>query len=339
MSTKYPKDIAASLSTDKTFAIRAELFPTDVNKGDAPLKMYNEYSRFVFTILVKTENGMKNVNGNLSVDEVPGLIMESYSAALAHVLVGIPGLQMIGKSIMSLHTELDGLKKGLANLFFFIKNGKLPEKKQAVLQIKSADSVQISTGMYKGKTPLQVLKEDPSARSGLVKQAEFLRRNLKKYPKNQLQINAIEEALRLLDNGSLTMINTDTATDNTIYLHQSGPRALVRRKKDAEGFYPVWEMDIMWHFNNRYPVEIVITNYKAPVVTLETGQINPQKSQAKDISKLNYRLSMKEWMRHCSRISRTMQNFETIYALKQFKDSEAAYKENMNAAKMEADSQ
>lgn len=66
----------------------------------------------------------------------------------------------------------------------------------------------------------------------LLNQVDWLQKHLAQYPRNQVQIDAINEALRLFDAGKLTAQSAPSQpverTDNEIY--KSGMRPLIRRK-------------------------------------------------------------------------------------------------------------
>ena len=86
-----------------------------------------------------------------------------------------------------------------------------------------AYTVKFFIGEFRGKTPAQVLTEDPESVDKLLKQKEQLSANVARYPKNQDQIDAIDEAISLYENGMLaesvmdaTPTNTKQAPTNTV---------------------------------------------------------------------------------------------------------------------------
>ena len=56
-------------------------------------------------------------------------------------------------------------------------------------QLSSAYTVRITTGKLKGKTPAELLIENPENKNILSEHYRFLKSNLAKYPKNQIQMD------------------------------------------------------------------------------------------------------------------------------------------------------
>lgn len=83
------------------------------------------------------------------------------------------------------------------------------------LNSSKAYAVKFFIGEFRGKTPAQVLTEDPENVDKLLKQKEQLSANVSRYPKNQDQIDAIDEAITLLENGMLAESVTDTMPATT----------------------------------------------------------------------------------------------------------------------------
>ena len=70
-----------------------------------------------------------------------------------------------------------------------------------------AYTVRFTSGDMKGMTPAEVLFQNPENSAKLNEQFKFLKKNLKKYPKNQQQIDAILDASELVKKGELIKPN------------------------------------------------------------------------------------------------------------------------------------
>lgn len=216
-----------------------------------------------------------------------------------------------------------------------LKEGKL--KKQQTTGL--AYTVQIKSGNYKGKTPAEVLQNDPNGRNGLTSQKAWLQKNLDKYPANQQQIDAIDDALKLFEDGKLAVSeNAQSGSFNTscsIRLYPSTPggpvpKPLIRNKRD-DGMVPVREMEIYWHVGDKYPIEISIVEYYTRVNEHEGGRITITNPGTKPTPK-KMRLSEQDWMNCIRSIKADMRNFEMLHAKETRTDAESVDRKNRMAA-------
>lgn len=329
---KYPKEVYSALTSTKTFSVDAELFPAMAKKGESPYKVYdNSFSRLVLTIVNKTKGKPVTFpKANISAFEVPALVENSRAAKSADAFLALPFI----KQIFVLLKESVGLIKKCGNavntVYTFITTGKKPVVKQENTQYAGtfAKTVKINNGNYKGKTPFEILIEDPNQVEGLQKQYAWLQQNLEKYPKNKEQMEAINEAIYMLNNGLLKSDNGESIEASSlelgdVVLYEAMPKALIR-KQDDKGLCPVYEIGIVWHIGDKYPVEIVIKNYKAPIQRAENGAINPLRKDAVEYVSNNYRLSASQWFECLYGIQTHMRRFEDLYAEMQLRQAKEA---------------
>lgn len=341
--SKYPKDVYTALTSTKTFSVRGELFTATAfsdeaqKKAGSPYKVYDEsFSRFIFTVVEKNGDKKTYPAGNISVNEIPEIIERSKNAKMVESLYSSPvyGAIRDAKTSSEKSAELsNGIMCGLQHIFYFIKNGKLKEKKNetAAPALPSGDkakSVTITLGNFKGKTPYAVLVEDPSKKDALLQHADFLSKNLQKYPKNQEQIDAIKEAVLLLEKGAMNAdgkaaADASVGASDIIQIYAATPRALIR-KADENGFCPVYEISVDWHLGNNFPVEVTVKNYRAPYKKNDNGTINPVRSKAVDIVSNNFRMTSGQWFDCLYKIESHMRRFELLSAKKQFEEAETA---------------
>ena len=147
-------------------------------------------------------------------------------------------------------------------------------------------------------------------------------------------MDAISEAIGLFNEGKISLGDTavgDNLTFGTIPLYEPTPRALMRHI-DEQNLCPVYEVGINWHIGERSPIEIRVKRYKAPVITSETGAINPQRSEAQDVEENTFRLTSNQWFECIHLMEANMQRFEYIMAAKQFREAEEADEYNRSNA-------
>ena len=336
IKVKYPKELYSAFTGEKVLSVTAHLAPADISAGTSPYKIYEKgRSRFVFSIVNTKEKTYPS--GNIRIDEIAGIIANTRSAQQIDMFANIPVLHQLFKGIKEIQKAVHGVQEGIRIVYNsigmlsqFIQTGKVEKQapkerpKNAEEQATLAKTVMINNGRLKGKTPFQVLAENPKQVVDLEKQRDWLKSNLERFPDNQKQINAIEEALDLFKSGKLGLgdvASGDRLTFGTIPLYEPTPRALIR-EKDENGFCPVYEVAINWHVGERYPVEVRVKRYKAPVVKQESGSINPQRSEAVEIQDNSFKLTSGQWL-ECTRLMEsTMSRFEYLLAARQFREAE-----------------
>ena len=148
---KNPTEIY-SIVRNQTFAVSGTMTAPTMTDGDEPLRLHhNTFSRFNFCLINKEK---KATTSSLHVNELTGIYLKSkfaYNKQLER--------QYMGMSIEKAEeTKEDETKK-----------------------VSSAYTVQISSGNLKGKTPAQVLLENPEnmqeQAKKLINQFEFLKKN------------------------------------------------------------------------------------------------------------------------------------------------------------------
>ena len=265
----YPEQIYKCARTTKTLGIEAKLYESDTANGQSPLEMHSGYSRFVFTILSKTGAAYEFASANLP------------------------------------PSELDLMKKKTE-----IAVEKLTEKsliKSTTNSNSSAYTVTFFIGKFKGKTPADVLLDDAKKVDELLAYKKELQANLGRYPRNQQQIDAIDEAVELLNKGEL---NQEASKSQIIDIYRADVRAPHAKKVDAEGYTDVYSFSIVCDLSKDYPFAVNIMNCKAPVTRNANGTMTPNMKQAKNKKEHSILLTDSEWFKALSRMERTNVLFE-----------------------------
>lgn len=323
---KYPKDIAAVVKQSKagtqTLSVTAELVEPIFNKtnnkgepaGDSPLKFYNEtFSRFPFTIIANK----KYATANIPVKEIPNIIKRS------NKVYDID----IERSLTPVSTPTNSNAGS-----------------QGSVQNSPAFTVQITSGIFKGKTPAQVLLENPNNLDKLGNQFNWLKSNLGKNPQyeegNKKQMFAIKEAKELFVAGKLIQqeVNIQPAQSNfqSFVIYDSGVRPKYRNKRE-DGMSFIYSVKISWILGNKYPVNIEISNFYAPVVERENGLLNVQvaSKDPKSEVKNTIKLSTSDWENILYMMQANMRTFENEISAKMRKIANDAHFQDAQSSKVQ----
>lgn len=288
--SKNPREIAYIVK-NSTFAVFDGLSSANIDDGDEPLTLHSKkFSRLSF-LIINAEK--KATTANINIRDIFGLVERSRFA-------------MREELSRNLHSS---------------------DEKELPL----AYTVRFTSGRVKGRTAADILLHDGQEGKELLNnQFSFLKSNLQKYPKNQLQIDAIVNASVLAQNNELKEIKESSFK---MKLYESGFRPLTRRKND-KGMSFVYEISMEWIFGEQNPINVTIKNYYAPVVENSDGMLNVQvKQRDPDSLQTNtISLSLDDWAYVTHMMEASIERFEAyIYTAKR-KEAEKYEYENKSAA-------
>jgi len=225
---KYPKQIAQAeirnvSGKQATFTIDQELYLPQ--EGDSPMKMYADYSRFVAAIIVNQNGEIKNPNANILPKEIPAMYEK---------------------------TKFCNWK--------YWENEMQPQQQEQGNTASPAFSVRLA-GKFSGKTAVQILLEKgENGKKMLLEQKAWLSNNLNgRYAKaNKEQIDAIDEAIHLSDNGKLKNENIRA----TQILINEPVKKYFRKTKviDGKEYNKCYEIQITFELGRQYPYTVKIRN-------------------------------------------------------------------------------
>ena len=181
----------------------------------------------------------------------------------------------------------------------------------------SAFTVPLMLTAFKGRTPGDVLSADPAQKEALVRGREWLATNLAKYPANQKQIDAIDNALELLEAGKLSDVEAPKTTGSkvlTIYKRDYKYKS----KKDAEGNNLVYSVTITCDPSRNMPFIIEVMNCYAPVVNAGSHPI-VKTASAKNQKRITMALTDSEWIGILGQAYDLYKNFKLLNAGAAFK--------------------
>lgn len=339
-----------------------------------PYKIYQQtFSLFKFSILAKNREGRYvPATANIKVDEVADIVEMTRCARQLDTCVSVPVIKEALAAARRAEKKIDDASK-LMNRSFkavarLIQTGSMPAQSSGRAEAektdpnvdanrKKAGEARFRMGNYKDMSPLDVLTGGGASDADAVRknceelsrQKEFLSKNLSKYPANQGLISAIDAALSLVGEGYVLKagVVTEAKADGqpesggnlgVIVIHAPVSKGDQYKKDPATGLYPASEISIRWVLGAKYPVEITIKNYMAPIKFYPDGRQNTLVSQMDETTLVTntYRLTSAQWS-HCLYIMQAnMRRFEIIHAASQFDQAEAIEKANIAETKRKA---
>ena len=346
MASANPKDLVREFKTSKagdvmTLLVKPEFFPAWTSDDDQPYRVYDKsFSRLAVTILWKSQSGAKmSVTGNIKIDRLAGIYRKAVNASQVDAMMSTNAYKWFAGSlqiIMGMLQNPHSADAGAGN----IDNRIIRSEKMA-----AAQAVAIANGKLKGKTPLAALQEGMA--DALRQQRGWLSENLPKYPGNRRQIDAIDAALYLQEHGMLAVQEqgggmtgpaAGAAVPQTedIVLLEASPKGQGRKADPETGLSPCHEISIIWHLGNRYPVEVKVVNYDAPVEKLAGGGQNVRRAEKRNETSLSFRLDEATFFNDVRMIRTHMERFESLYAYNQFQDADECDSRNRTNAKKTA---
>lgn len=292
---KYPYDIV-SIVRQKTLSIEAHFTQ---GKTESPMKVFDDtFSRFAATIIAEGETAYFNI----PIESLPGIRVRTDIAA---------NEQFRPKAI---------IPKSTAN--------------STVDTNSIAFTKKFLTGNLKGKSPAEVLLEDPvNGSKTLNNQYKWLKEHLKDYPKNKDLMDAIVAASKL-DLSNITEADTGSMVSSAIEILDIGCRPLIRKQRD-DGKSFVYEGKVVWDTSRKYPVTVSIKNYYATVVKKENGTLNVNLS-SKDTEtavEKEFNMTADEWLSTLHEMESARDCFKLCHFNEGWKLAEAAAAEARKAAK------
>lgn len=184
----------------------------------------------------------------------------------------------------------------------------------------------LKAGNFAGKTPGDILltADDPDkAVNELKRQMGFLKRKLSVYPANQLQMDAIEDAINSYELGILedmkprTMMEENelcesSKTLNTYIIYQTPIKH--QKKMNPSGIKNAcYSIVITCTPAKQYPYHIDIMNCYAPLKKLKNGLMPVLMEQAEDKKNDSIDLTEAEWLYIISCLDENMQNAKKLW--------------------------
>lgn len=251
---------------------------------ESPLELHDGFSRFVVAI-VDTKQGCQPA-ANIPARD-------------------LPGIQFRAKHALNKYYEVQGIE---------------PEGDTEV--VSSAYTEKIFLKPFSGKTPAEILIENPANKAELERiRDEVLVKNAAKYAANRKQITAINEAIDLLNSGNLTGKDIKVNKTKPFIIYSADHK--FKSTKNEKGYNLVYSINITCDVTRNYPFIVTITNLFAPVETLPDGTKNVVLAKAEDKKVAQFRMTDAEFASMVGIMSTVKSSFEKMIFKTQYEIAEA----------------
>ena len=269
---EYPNQISSVVRSKKTLGVDAFLAIPDTKNGQSPLELHAGYSRFVMTIIDATSGSAQFVHANIHPDEI---------------------------DLMKKKTEM-AIEK-----MFSRKNGWETTDSET---LSPAYTVLMTSKEIAKKTPAELLNEDPANRTKLEAARAWLESNLSRYPNNKIQIEAIDDAIGLLNSGTLREVKSEA---KVIDIYREDIKIPNSKKLDPKHHNKtfVYSISIVCQPGQDYPFAINIMNCYATPKKTSMGVI-AEMSSAEATNKFSILLTEKEWNKVITKMEKNVTLFE-----------------------------
>ena len=277
--TDYPRQIFKAGRAKMVFSVENYFSPPKTEDTIPPLQMHSKHSRILLTIIDISGEKTLTPKANIPARDIAGIIEKSRAAIIRKFGASVP--------------------EGMENT-------------------SSAYTQVISMGKFKDRTPADVLLNSPDEKDELLRTKDFLTSKMEQYPKNKIQINAIENALTLFEKGDLIQSGSEVKMTGSSLIYDVNHKYMNYKNKD--GYTLFYAITINCDYANRYPWSIAITNFYAPTKKGPTNALQPIIDKKTGYAKSMIRLDDSEWCDMVRCVSSNLSNFETLYYPSLYKD-------------------
>lgn len=266
------KRIAADTKT--TLTVECFIEPARVDQGQSPMEFFTESSCFKLTLIEVDGANKKSPYANITLDVLDEI---KENTSYAHL------------SICAERTKPKSITQQNNNIAFTQK---------------------INIGKkYKGKTPGQILLDNPAEKDGLLQTADWLKERIQNHQDNEAQYNAIMEAIQMLNAGKLKDTHqAGLASTPPIAIYSPGFRTQKKKHKKETDKNLIHNISIWCYPADEYPYEITITNFYA-----ECDGIIPKMETKSYESEVKIRLLSREWNHMIGKMNRIVSTHYFLY--------------------------
>ena len=294
---RYPRQMYTAKREQVVLGIDNYLSAPSEKDTVPPLEMHSPFSRFVVTIIDKSGAKIITPKANIPAGDVPGIVS-------------------ISKAAMNERIRYNG-------------NGESETKSDA----SPAYTQIIPFGRFKNKTPAMVLLDNPEDQSELMKSRGFFQDKVKEFPQNQKQIDAIDDAVALLEAGTLKQEAAAQMKSGVQTIYAVSHKYMA--DTNAQGHRLFYGMTFECYYGNKYPWVVTIENFFAPGQQTSKGGLTPKIEEKSGYAKGIIRMNDMEWSQLITRLESDVTNFESMWYGKMFKEAmeiDTAHREARKAA-------
>ena len=184
-------------------------------------------------------------------------------------------------------------------------------------------------GYNRGKSPAEVLIADPGKRESLLKDREYLRERVDKYSSNQAIIDGIDDAIALLDSGSLA--NAEPAEAAPVITIYEQKYKYLSSTRDSEGRCKVYSIRMACDLSRKYPFIVELENAMGVVAKTATGASNV--SSLVNIERTAMHLTDGEFVGMTAAMDANCKAFQYASFMSQYEKAQNLYEEAKNKTK------
>lgn len=269
---RYPRQIYTAKREKIVLGIDNYLSRPDERDTIPPLELHSPYSRFVLTIIDKSGSAVLTPKANIPASDIPGI-------------VEISRIAMLKKTR-------------------FVSTGASADS----AEMSPAYTQQILLGNFRGRTPAEILLENPESKDGLLKTRNFLADKARQYASNQKQMDAIDDAVKLLETGKLKK-KTGAVCSGIAKIYDVSHKYM--RDTNDQGHRLFYGMSIICQYGNNYPWTITIENFFAPGLQGPKGGLAPKMNEKNGYAKCSIHLNDMEWSQMVTRLDSDIRYFES----------------------------
>jgi hypothetical protein len=293
---RYPRQIYSAKREKIVLGIENYLDVPNEKFPAPPLEMHNPLSRYIVTIIDKSGAKIITPKANIPAGDIAGIVSIAKAAMVERIR----------------YSESD-------------------DKNKVQGDVSPAYTQVIPFGRFQNKTPAMVLLDNPDDKAELLKTQVFFQNNVVKYPQNQKQIDAINEAVSLMEAGNLKKIDSVQVKSGMQTIYAVSHKYMA--DTNAQGYRLFYGMTIECHYGNKYPWVITIENFFAPGQQTAKGGLTPKIEQKSDFARGIIRLNDMEWSQMADRMESNLRNFESMWYGRMYKESIDIDKANREARK------
>lgn len=291
---RYPRQIYSAKRETVILSIDNYLSKPDSKDKVPPLEMHSSFSRFIVTIIDKSGTETKTPKANIPAGDVPGIVE-------------------ISKLVM------------LEKLRYESSTGEISES-----ALSAGYTQKILVGGFRGKTPADILLENPDDREKLLSTRKFLADKAEHYASNKKQVEAIDDAIFLLDSGKLQK-QAGARRSSAVHVYDVDHKYM--RDTNECGHRLFYSMSIVCQYGNKYPWEVTIENMFAPGLPGPKGGLVPKVDEKSSSARCTFRLNDMEWMQLINRLNSDLQYFESCCYLGLYREAIGMDNNRRKAAK------
>jgi len=183
----------------------------------------------------------------------------------------------------------------------------------------ATSSVRFRTGQYIGKTPMEILMENPEQNKGkLLAQKDFLAKNVEKFPNNQPVMDAIDEAITLHESGS--NVNVEPQKSTHIIIYEQKVKILERiKKKGDDSRCRIYNITMAYDSTKKNPFTIRIANGFAKINKTAIGAMQADMRSVVDKEESTMSLTESEFVSMVNRMNELHEAFVIVNLGPQYK--------------------